>query len=188
MNLFHRWYCRSDRWAGVARAKLVPWALGDAALGDDVLEIGPGPGITTAIIHERAPRMTLLEIDPWSVETLVAKFGGEESVEVVQGDATRMPFEDGRFSAAVCLTMFHHVPSASQQDALLAEAARVLRPGGLFLGSDSTASLRFRLYHLFDTCVPVDPDRFVSRLEGSGFADARVSRAKGSFRFRARRP
>ena len=187
MNLLHRWYCRSDRWAGAIRSKLVPWVLSDTSLGDDVLEIGPGPGITTEVIRGRAPRMTLLEIDPWSVRALHAKYGGNSGVEIVQGDATRMPFEDGRFSTAVCLTMFHHVPSAEQQDALLAEACRVLRPGGVFLGSDSTASLRFRLYHLFDTCVPVDPDRLGERLERAGFADPKVSTARGSFRFRARR-
>ena len=183
MNVFHRWYCRSPRWAGLARSRLVPWVLGDASLGDAVLEIGPGPGITTAIIRERAPRMTLLEIDPWSVRQLRSNFG--DGVEVVEGDATRMPFDDGRFSAAVCLTMLHHVPSVASQDALLVEVARVLRPEGMFLGSDSTASVRFRVYHLGDTCTPVDPDGFGARLERAGFGDARVQRVKGSFRFRA---
>ena len=188
MNLLHRWYCRSDRWAGAVRSKLVPWVLSDADLGDDVLEIGPGPGITTEIIRQRAPRLTLLEIDPWSVESLRTKYGGDPGLEIVQGDATRMPFEDGRFSAAICLTMFHHVPSVEAQDALLAEVGRVLRPGGIFLGSDSTASLRFTLYHLFDTCVPVDPDGFGERVLRAGFVDPRISRAGRTFRFRARRP
>jgi SAM-dependent methyltransferase len=187
LNRLHRWYCRSDRWAGLARSKLVPWVLGDAALGDDVLEIGPGPGITTGIIKERSRKMTLLEIDPWSIDALRTKFDADPTIDVVQGDATRMPFEDGRFSSAICLTMFHHVPSAELQDALLAEAHRVLRPGGTFLGSDSTASFRFSLYHLGDTCVPVDPDRFGERLRGAGFADPKISRARGSFRFRATR-
>jgi ubiquinone/menaquinone biosynthesis C-methylase UbiE len=187
VNLFHRWYCRSDRWAGVARSKLVPWVLGDADLGDDVLEIGPGPGITTEILRQRASRMTALEIDPWAVGMLRARYAGAE-VRVVQGDAARMPFDDGRFSAAVCLTMFHHVPSPGLQDAMLAEARRVVRPGGAFLGSDSTASLRFTLFHLFDTCVPVDPDGFGERLLRAGFVDPRISKAAGSFRFRARRP
>jgi ubiquinone/menaquinone biosynthesis C-methylase UbiE len=185
VNLIHRWYCRSDRWAGVVRGKLVPWVVGDADLGDDVLEIGPGPGITTEIIHRRAPRMTLLEIDPWSVGELRSRFGSDPGIEIVQGDVTAMPFEGGRFSAAICLTMFHHVPSVQKQDALLAEATRVLRPEGVFLGSDSTTSLRFRLYHLGDTCVSVDPDAFGDRLLRAGFRDPRVSRASGSFRFRA---
>jgi ubiquinone/menaquinone biosynthesis C-methylase UbiE len=185
VNLIHRWYCRSDRWAGIARQKRVPWVLGEADLDDDVLEIGPGPGITTEIIHRQAPRMTLLEIDPWSVDALRSKFGADPGIEIVQGDATAMPLEAGRFSAAICLTMFHHVPSPAQQDALLAETARVLPPGGVFLGSDSTTRFRFRVYHLGDTCVPVDPDRFGERLVRAGFIDPRISQATGSFRFRA---
>jgi ubiquinone/menaquinone biosynthesis C-methylase UbiE len=185
VNLLHRWYCRSERWAGVARSKLVPWVLGNAELGDDVLEIGPGPGITTPVIRERAPRMTLLEIDPWSVRQLRSKFAADDAVRVVEGDATRVPFEDGRFSAAICLTMLHHVPSVEQQDALLKETWRVLRPDGVFLGSDSTASLRFRLFHLGDICVPIDPDVFHSRLDRAGFRDVRITHANGSMRFRA---
>lgn len=188
MNLLHRWYCRSERWAGTARSRLVPWVLHDLDLGDDVLEIGPGPGITTAIIRERAPRMSVLEIDPWSVAQLRERFASDASVDVVEDDATRMPFEDGRFSAAICLTMLHHVPSTALQDALLAETHRVLRPGGVFAGSDSTASFRFTLYHLRDTCVPVDPDAFGERLASAGFADVRISRVPRSFRFRAVRP
>jgi ubiquinone/menaquinone biosynthesis C-methylase UbiE len=188
VNLFHRWYCRSDRWAGKARSQLVPWVLRDADLGDDVLEIGPGPGITTALIQPRAARMTLLEIDPWSVTTLREKFGPDSNVTAVQGDATHMPFENERFSSAICLTMLHHVPSVAKQDALLSEARRVLRRGGTFFGSDSTTSLRFRLYHLFDTCMPVDPERFPERLRRAGFADVKVQRVRGAFRFRATIP
>ncbi|MFZ0041798.1 MAG: class I SAM-dependent methyltransferase, partial [Solirubrobacteraceae bacterium] len=33
-----------------------------------------------------------------------------------QGDATRMPFEDQRFSAVVCFTMLHHIPSRNLVD------------------------------------------------------------------------
>src|SRR5205823_6707590 len=110
------------------------------------------------------------------------------NVEVVTGDATAMPFADGRFSSVVSFTMLHHVPSAEQQDQVLAEARRVLRPGGTFAGSDSTASFVFRLAHLFDTMVLVDPDSFGARLVAAGFAEADVAQAKGVFRFRARRP
>ena len=98
-----------------------------------------------------------------------------------------MPFEDGRFSAAVSFTMLHHVPSPSLQDQLLAEVHRVLRPGGVFVGSDSLSSRSFEIIHWFDTLVPVDPDSFSGRLEAAGFEDIRVSTAASAFRFRARR-
>jgi ubiquinone/menaquinone biosynthesis C-methylase UbiE len=161
--------------------------LGSADLGDDVLEIGPGPGITTPLVRERSRRVTAVEIDPWSVRTLREKFRADPSITVVEGDATRMPFEDGRFSSAVCFTMLHHVPSTELQDRLLSEVDRVLRPGGTFIGSDSTDSLRFRLYHMFDTCVPIDPSTLPDRLRAAGFTDPRVDAPARGFRFRAMR-
>lgn len=45
----------------------------------------------------------------------------------------------------------------------------------------------FRLAHLFDIMVLVDPERFGRRLEAAGFTDVSVRPATGAFRFRARR-
>ena len=70
--------------------------------------------------------------------------------------------------------MLHHVPSRELQDRLLTEACRVLKPGGLFLGSDSTSSFRFRLFHLFDTCVPIEPRGFGKRLAAARFGDIEI--------------
>ena len=186
MNRLHRWYCHSDRWA-TALQTLMPWVLRDVAPGDDVLEIGPGPGLTTDSLRYWAPKLTAIEIDHVLANTLRARMTGT-NVQVVTGDATVMPFGEGRFSSVVSFTMLHHVPSADQQDQVLAEVHRVLRPGGTFAGSDSTGSFVFRLAHLFDTMVMVDPDSFGTRLEAAGFVDADVLRAEGAFRFRATRP
>lgn len=114
--------------------------------------------------------------------------GTHTNVEVVCVDATRMPFEDGTFSGAVALTMLHHVPSPALQDRLLAEARRVVAPGGWFAGYDSRSSLPFRLLHLFDTMVLVAPHTFGVRLQAAGFADVSVDIEPEGFRFRARVP
>jgi ubiquinone/menaquinone biosynthesis C-methylase UbiE len=112
-----------------------------------------------------------------------------EAVTVVQGDATAMPFADARFSAVVCFTMLHHLPSAQAQDRLLAEATRVLRPGGLFAGTDSLGrGLLFRLLHVADTLVPVAPEDLPDRLRAAGLAETAVSQSASSFRFRAIKP
>jgi SAM-dependent methyltransferase len=187
MNRFHRLYCRSDGWASRLHEKLMPWVLRDVVPGDDVLEIGPGPGLTTDSLRHWAPKLTAIEIDPVLADMLRVRMAGT-NVEVVTGDAAAMPFVGGRFSSVVSFTMLHHVPSAEQQDEVLAEVCRVLRPGGTFAGSDSTGSLVFRLAHLFDTMVTVDPDSFGARLEAAGFVDANVRQAEGAFRFRATRP
>jgi hypothetical protein len=81
------------------------------------------------------------------------------------------------------------VPSPELQDALFAQACRVLRPGGVFAGSDSQLSLRFRLIHLGDTMVVVDPDTLAGRLTAAGFTDVRIRRQpKKLVVFSARKP
>ena len=186
MNRLHRWYCRSHAWAATVRDEL-PLVLHGIELGDDVLEVGPGPGLTTDLLRQKAPRVTAIEIDPRLAGALRQRTLGQH-VEVVTGDATAMPFQAARFSAVVSFTMLHHIPSPQSQDRLLAEVRRVLQPGGVFAGSDSTASFLFRLAHLGDTMVLVDPDRFASRLQAAGFTDAQIRRGTRAFAFRATRP
>jgi ubiquinone/menaquinone biosynthesis C-methylase UbiE len=99
-----------------------------------------------------------------------------------------MSLPDESFDGAVCFTMLHHVPSVAKQDRLLRDVARVLRPGGLFAGTDSLYSRSFRLLHLFDTMVVVDPATFAARLEAAGFSEVHVDVMEPyAFRFRARK-
>jgi ubiquinone/menaquinone biosynthesis C-methylase UbiE len=186
MNLFHRWYCNSKGWARALQGELMPAVLRNLDLGDDVLEIGPGPGMSTDWLRERVSRLTSIEIDHRLAESLKHRLAGT-NVTVVEGDASEMPFPDASFSGAVCFTMLHHVPHALQ-DRLLAEAARVLRPGAAFAGMDSTPSLRWNLYHLFDDRNPVDPVTFADRLAKAGFGQPTVRHgARGGFSWRATR-
>jgi ubiquinone/menaquinone biosynthesis C-methylase UbiE len=186
MNLVHRWLCRSAGWRKQLETDVVPWVLQDVDLGPDVLEVGPGPGLTTDLLRPRVAHLTAIEIDPAQAESLRARLRGSNA-EVIQGDATAMAFPDARFSAAVCFTMLHHVPSVELQDRLLKEVCRVLEPGGAFAGVDSRQSLRMRLLHVHDTLVPVDPDKFGSRLEAAGFTNIQIETNARRFRFQARR-
>jgi SAM-dependent methyltransferase len=100
-----------------------------------------------------------------------------------------MPFADRSFSAVLCFTMLHHLPSGELQDRLFAEATRVLRDGGCFAGTDSigTGPL-FKLLHVRDTLVPVSPTQLAERLSMAGLADPDIRVGGSSFRFRARKP
>lgn len=166
--------------------RILPWVLDGVDLGADVLEVGPGPGVTTDLLRTRVPRLTCVEIDPASADSLARRMAGL-NVRVLHQDAAAMSFPNGSFDGAVCFTMLHHVPSAALQDRLLSEVARVLRPGGVFAGVDSRYSRSFRLLHLFDTMVVVDPRTFPARLEAAGFTGIQVDLDSRAFRFRARR-
>lgn len=166
---------------------LLPWGLADVDLGEDVLEIGPGFGATTRVLARRPGSLTVVELSEGYCKRLRRTLG--DDVEVVQADATEMPFADGRFSGVVCFTMLHHVPSRELQDRLLGEVSRVLCAGGVFAGTDSLGTGRaFKLLHVHDTLVPVSPDELPARLKRVGLVEPSVETGGRSLRFRARKP
>lgn len=165
-----------------------PWVLDGIELGPNVLEIGPGPGITTDLLRTRVTSLTCVELDRRLAASLKQRTAGQ-NVTVVHDDATAMSsFANHAFDAALSFTMLHHVPSVALQDRLFCEVLRVLRPGGIFAGVDSLNSRLFALLHLFDTMTPVDPATMPSRLLSAGFVDVEVDINQVAFRFRARKP
>src|SRR5678815_2183367 len=173
MNRDHLELCASAEWRQILRDLILPYALAGARLGDDVLEIGPGPGMTTDLLRNEVGRLTAVELDEELATALTARFAGT-NVEVVIADASEMPFDDGRFTGAVSLTMLHHVPTAELQDRLFAEVARVVRPGGQFIASDSVASSELAALHRHDIYNPVDPLTVADRLSTLGFVAIHV--------------
>lgn len=173
MNEVHMKLCSSDEWAEGLKKYVIPHALDGVKLGDDVLEVGPGPGRTTDILKDMVPKLTCVEIDSMLAEKLTSRMAGT-NVTVVEADATDLPFPDDHFSGAVSFTMLHHVPTPELQDKLFAEVRRVVKPGGTFAGVDSLDSEDFRKLHVDDICVPIPPSTLVARLKAAGFTDAAV--------------
>jgi SAM-dependent methyltransferase len=184
VNKAHLEFCSSPEWARLVEDELLPWVLDGCELGDDLLEVGPGPGLTTDVLRHQAARLTALELDRDLAAQLAARLAGS-NVTVVVGDVTRMPFPAGRFSAAACLTMLHHIPSPALQDAALAELARVLRPGGLLVGADGLDTPGRRELHVDDVFVPVEAATLAARLEAAGFGRPRIDIAGDRVRFAA---
>ena len=179
--------CSSGWWARRAEFELIPFGLDGIDLGDAVLEIGPGFGATTRVLVQRAGTVNVLELDARYCRRLRAVLG--DSVSVTQGDATRLPYPDGRFSSVLCFTMLHHIPSLDLQDRAFAEIARVLRSGGTFAGTDSLGTgLVFKLIHVGDTLNLIDPDTLPRRLETAGMVGPEVKVGARSFRWRATKP
>jgi ubiquinone/menaquinone biosynthesis C-methylase UbiE len=187
VNAEHLRLCASAEWAEYVSAELLPWASRGLDLGDEVLEVGAGPGLVTDLLRAMVPRLVAVELDPALATALRRRLDGG-NVEVVNADATALPFESGRFSSIACFTMLHHVPSLEMQDRMLAELSRVLRPGGFLFGTDALDTPERRELHVDDVFVPALPDELPARLRAAGFASADVEARDDRFRFLAITP
>jgi arsenite methyltransferase len=102
--------------------------------GERVLDIGSGPGFLAAeMAAEVGPEGRVAGIDPSESMLAIARRHGAP-VEYATGDALALPFADGSFDAAVATQVYEYVDDVP---AALAEAGRVLRPGGRLLILDT---------------------------------------------------
>jgi SAM-dependent methyltransferase len=170
MNENHAKLMPSPEWAAHIQDEVLPLATEGVDLGTDLLELGPGPGAATDWLRHRVGRLVAVEHEEEAVSKLTERFAGT-NVEVMPGDAAALGFPDASFDTVATCTMLHHVPTRALQDKVLAEAFRVLRPGGTFLGSDSLPSDGLHQFHEGDTYNPVEPAAFLTRLQSAGFAE-----------------
>jgi SAM-dependent methyltransferase len=187
MNDVHLQYLASDQWAETLKTELLPWVERVGDLGENVLEIGPGPGRTTDLLRERAKHVTAVEMDERLADDLRTRLAGT-NVEVITGDGSKTGLPADQFSTVTAFSVLHHMPSSTAQDQLFAELSRVLRPGGVFVGTDSRDTEMIRQGHVDDTFVPVDPETLPGRLEAAGFTDVDLDTTDFHVRFVARKP
>jgi SAM-dependent methyltransferase len=174
VNENHAKLMPSPEWAAHIQDEVLPQATACVKLGTDLLELGPGPGAATEWLRHRVSRLVAVEHEEEAAGRLAGRFAGT-NVEVVHGDAAALGspglgYPDASFDTVATCTMLHHVPTRALQDKVLAEAFRVLRPGGTFLGSDSLPSDDLHQFHEGDTYNPVEPAAFLTRLQTAGFA------------------
>ena len=155
-------------------------------LGTTMLEVGPGPGAATEWLRRRVPRLCAVEVDAAVAAQLEVRFAGT-NVEVVTGDATKLEFGDASFDSVGTFTMLHHLPTTAKQNDVFHEALRVLRPGGVLVGSDSLHSVGLHDFHEGDVYNPIEPSSLLVRLQTIGFTDVMV-RVGDELRFSARKP
>lgn len=131
----------------IARRVLLPWVLqGEQPVGEG-LEIGAGSGAMTAQLLAAFPGLSMVATDydtdmVTTAQQTLAPYGDRAIAE--RADAAALPFEDNRFSLVLSAAMLHHVIAWEKA---LAEAVRVLRPGGRLIGYDLLNTAPVRLLH-----------------------------------------
>jgi SAM-dependent methyltransferase len=178
MNENHDRLCPSPEWAAYLQDEVLPAVADGRDLGREMIEVGPGPGASTDWLRHRVGRLVAVEIDPDAAERLAERFAGT-NVEVVTADATALPYPDDSFDSAGSFTMLHHLPTAVLQNRLLAELLRVLRPGGVLIGSDSIASVELHHFHEGDVYNPIEPGTMLTRLQTLGYEEIALSVGHG---------
>jgi ubiquinone/menaquinone biosynthesis C-methylase UbiE len=105
--------------------------------GDErALDAGSGLGALALALSSHVKEVVGLELDPERVERARALAAGRANVEFVVGDAMTMPFERASFDLSGTLRTLHHLP---RPELVVAELARVTRPGGTVLVVDQLA-------------------------------------------------
>jgi SAM-dependent methyltransferase len=127
---------RSPLYGLVARRVVLPWALQGLRPSGEGLELGSGGGAMAARLLARFPdlRLVATDFDPEMVDAtreLLLPFGHRATVQ--QADAAALPFPDQSFDVVFAFAMFHH---AGDWPKAVAQAVRVLRPGGRLVGYD----------------------------------------------------
>jgi ubiquinone/menaquinone biosynthesis C-methylase UbiE len=102
--------------------------------GEHVLDIGSGPGFLAAeMADEVGPGGRVVGVDP--SETMLAMGARRGApVEYLAADALTLPFPDESFDAAIATQVYEYV---ADMPAALAEARRILKPGGRLLILDT---------------------------------------------------
>jgi ubiquinone/menaquinone biosynthesis C-methylase UbiE len=175
----------------VARRVILPWILQGEQPAGEGLEIGAGSGAMTAQMLTLYPRFRMVATDydtelVSTAEQLLAGFGKRASVQ--RADAAQLPFQAGRFDLVLSAAMLHHV---IEWDNALAEAVRVLRPGGRLIGYDMLDTVPVRLMHIGEreTTLLQRQDQLRAALERLDVTDVRAKTALGGvvMRFAARK-
>lgn len=114
----------------------LPWR------GDErVLDVGCGRGLLLVGAAKRAPNGFVVGVDRWlrgaltgnapqAVMENAAADAVAARVEVCQGDARHLPFEDSSFDLVVSNFVIHEVDTALEREQMISEMVRVLKPGG----------------------------------------------------------
>ena len=187
MSRSERAFCCGAMWR--SSSAVIARELRAQRLGRDVLEIGAGSGSVARQLLSRNPGLAwvAIDIDPNMTRAAAMRLRGFPNASVKTADATAMPFSDASFDSVVSCLMLHHIVDWERA---VAEVARVLRPGGTFLGYDLVRTPLASLFHRLDGSPHrlIVPDDFQAECARNGLTISLQSRLLGHvMRFVARK-
>ncbi len=129
------WYQAFDHPVALLRAEnalRAPWVIATLVkkIGNKakVLDIGCGAGLLTNPMAKAGFDVTGIDISKASLQ-IATQFDKTNSVRYAQADAYELPFEEQTFEGVTAMDLLEHV---EKPEKVVREAARVLKPGGLF--------------------------------------------------------
>jgi 2-polyprenyl-6-hydroxyphenyl methylase/3-demethylubiquinone-9 3-methyltransferase len=170
-TLGDRWYTAKDDPIALLRAETrarIPWITQELSSFNQgevrkLLDLGCGAGLLTNALAKRlnASQWVLAGVDfsAPSLETAQKHAPSPQehcTVHYTQGDARKLPFENGSFDAVCAMDFLEHVENPSE---ILTEISRILKPGGLFFFHTftRTALSRFLVIDLVEAFIPNTP-------------------------------
>lgn len=159
-----------------------PTAIARLREGEVVLDLGSGAGIDCFLASPRVgPRGRVIGVDMTSEmlekARVNAKRGGFDNVEFRLGEIEALPLADASVDVVLSNCVLNLVPEKGRA---LAEAFRVMRPGGRLAISDMVSDVdppEVLLGNLdaVAACLPIRRDAYLEQLRAAGFADVRIS-------------
>ena len=144
----YRWDERVEAWEEVAaseafvaiRDRIVE--LAEARADDRVVDLGAGTGLLSLALAPRVHDLIAVDISERMLERLddAAVADGVHNIDILVADLRRLPLEDESATLVVSNYAFHHLDDSGKELAL-AEARRILRPGGRLVICDMMFSL-----------------------------------------------
>lgn len=150
-----------------------------------VVDVGCGTGALSIPLAQRLPNSRVIGVDGDPDVLAIARAKpGAESVEWTEALAGSLPLRDGEADVVVTSLVLHHLPLATKRE-MLAEAHRVLRPGGRLIVADwaapqdLVASAGFVLLQVLDGFATTNDNRrglIPDLIVQAGFPEARLLR------------
>ena len=110
----------------------------DGERATQLLDLGTGTALIPIELCRRTPALRVRAVDAAQsmldlAAVRVRDAGLSDRIQLALVDAKRLPYEEGRFAAAISNSIIHHLPEPA---VALAEAVRVTAPGGLLFFRD----------------------------------------------------